>query len=234
MILSHKHKFIFLCNGKTGTTSIEKLLGPLQEGSEYDVGISGLFVAKHIPPAILKSCLPEHVWREYYKFVFVRNPWDWFVSNWFWNSVRRPSAAEGHAPRTLRARIANRLKRMQRRLGLLPSRPAMDQPLVYDAQDVDHLFQLLRQYRGLPGKDGYYQSNWVYDMQGEPLVDFIGRFENLAADFAAIKRKLGLEGQLSHLNSTGHASYRRYFSPEAVARVAELWEVDVRNFNYSF
>ena len=39
MIISHKHKFIFLCNGKTGTTSIEELLRPLQEGAEFDFGV---------------------------------------------------------------------------------------------------------------------------------------------------------------------------------------------------
>ena len=51
MILSHRRKFIFFCNGKTGTTSIEKVLEPLDEGRRYAFDAPGLFIAKHIPPA---------------------------------------------------------------------------------------------------------------------------------------------------------------------------------------
>lgn len=49
---------------------------------KYSFSVHGLFVNKHIPPAISKSCLSSEIWNSYFKFVFVRNPWDWFVSQW--------------------------------------------------------------------------------------------------------------------------------------------------------
>ncbi len=42
MILSHEHKFIFFCNGKTGTSSIEQALEPIQQGQEYYIDIQGV------------------------------------------------------------------------------------------------------------------------------------------------------------------------------------------------
>lgn len=40
MILSHMHKFVFICNGRTGTTSIQTALDPFHEGGEYQMGVN--------------------------------------------------------------------------------------------------------------------------------------------------------------------------------------------------
>ncbi|MCS3642372.1 hypothetical protein GGP70_003075 [Salinibacter ruber] len=48
MILSHTHEFIFICNGKIGTNSMEALLGPYQEGREFEVGVEGFYTEKHM------------------------------------------------------------------------------------------------------------------------------------------------------------------------------------------
>ena len=42
MIVSHKHKFIFICNGKTGTTSIEHGLAAYDESVDMNHGAPGL------------------------------------------------------------------------------------------------------------------------------------------------------------------------------------------------
>jgi len=80
MILSHTHKFIFIANGKTGTSSIETALQPYQEGAALKIGVEGLYTPKHVPPVVLRSQLGPKIWDEYFTFAFVRNPWDWFVS----------------------------------------------------------------------------------------------------------------------------------------------------------
>src|SRR3954469_11273109 len=85
MVLSHRHKFIFFCNGKTATTSVEKILEPLDEGKRFAFDAPGLFIAKHMPPSVLRGMLPQDTWRSYFKFVFVRNPFAWVVSQWKYN-----------------------------------------------------------------------------------------------------------------------------------------------------
>lgn len=234
MILSHTHKFIFFCSSKVGTTSMEEILRPLQEGAEYDFGSPGAgIVPKHIPPAILRGAIPEKIWNEYFKFVFVRNPWDWFVSQWFYNSV---SAADPKIARRtgLKRRTAHTALRLRRR-----SPEAGPEPLVrcsdeLRAEDVHAVFELLKRFKGLPGRAGLYQSNWVYDMNDTMVVDYVGRYESLEADFDEIKRHLGLDLPLPHLNKTEHRDYRSYYSPETRDLVADLWAVDVENFGYSF
>lgn len=72
-MISHNKQFIFIAIPKTGTTSILK--GPfcgLRECSEED-----FFVKKHNPLADYSSFIDS-----YFKFAFVRNPWDWVLS-WF-------------------------------------------------------------------------------------------------------------------------------------------------------
>src|SRR3954447_18105256 len=130
MILSHTHKFIFICSSKVGTTSMEEVLRPLQEGADYDFGSPGArIVPKHIPPAILRGALPEKVWNAYFKFVFVRNPWDWFISQWFFNSV---SATDARA-------LSGRLRRQARSAtrGLRgPAGPPEPAPLIRRGSDL--------------------------------------------------------------------------------------------------
>lgn len=235
MILSHTHKFIFICNSRVGTTSMEHMLRPLQEGEEYDFG-TPFYVPKHIPPAILRAVLPTDVWTNYFKFVFVRNPWDWVVSQWFYNSVgavpdeTRPSG--GVMRRARRSLVALQRSRDRRRLKPLYPPPHAGSRLM--REDVDMVFEVLKRFRGLPGRDGHYQSNWVFDMDGQAIVDYVGRFETLQSDIAAIMQRTGLDLSLTHLNRTAHKDYRVYYSDEARERVAELWSVDLANFGYTF
>jgi len=234
MILSHTHKFIFICSSKVGTTSMEEVLRPLQEGADYDFGSPGArIVPKHIPPAILRGALPEKVWNEYFKFVFVRNPWDWFISQWFYNSV---NSADARTP--LSSRLRKQARRTLLRMGGDAPRVERSELVRFGdelrTEDIDAVFEVLTLFKGLPGRDGLYQSNWVYDMDDRVIVDYIGHYETLEADFEEITRQLGLDLQLPRLNRTEHRDYRSYYSPETRDRVGELWAVDVKNFGYSF
>ena len=81
MILSHRRKFIYFAAGKTGTGSIETALHRYKESGALARGPHG----KHIPPLWVRPEFPEEQWSHYFKFGFVRNPWDWVLSNYFWN-----------------------------------------------------------------------------------------------------------------------------------------------------
>jgi hypothetical protein len=208
MILSHRYKFIFFCNGRTGSTSIEHALAKFQEGAEYNIGAPGLFVATHVPPATLQGLLPVQVWSDYFKFVFVRNPWDWVLSQWAHNVVKPATEAGG---RDLRG---------------TPERPLT-------AQDIDWLHAGLRQYRALPGAPSLQQSSYAHDPDGNRLVDFVGKFENLEADFRKAMDRLGIRAALPHLNPGDRpADFRRCYGADGWARVGELWAVDIERFGY--
>ena len=94
MVISHRKKFIFVHNYKVAGTSLRRSLrkyddksplkSPLQSKLPLLFGIYPRIYSNnyptHITAAELKEKLPQGVFDSYYKFGFVRNPWDWQVS----------------------------------------------------------------------------------------------------------------------------------------------------------
>ena len=91
MIISHRHRFVFAAVPKTGTHSVRQALRE-QLGDE-DVEQVGLFVNKRFPWSDLAAIqhghlalrqvrpyLGDEAFDGYFKFAFVRNPFDRFVS----------------------------------------------------------------------------------------------------------------------------------------------------------
>ncbi len=85
MIISHKHKFIFIAVPKTATHAVRMALRP--ELGDQDEEHCTLFEQKrtsynfnsshgHIPASAIRQAVGEQVWNEYFKFGFVRNPFD--------------------------------------------------------------------------------------------------------------------------------------------------------------
>lgn len=86
MIISHKHKFIFIKNGKTAGTSIEIFLSQLCASSDIFTPIYPA-VEPHFPrnyegfynrmtSAEVRDRIGKKTWKEYFKFCVERNPWD--------------------------------------------------------------------------------------------------------------------------------------------------------------
>lgn len=94
MIVSHRHKFIFVKTRKTAGTSMEIFLSKIcgrediltpiypQENGHFPRNHEGFF--NHMPALNVKSILGEDIWNSYFKFCVERNPWDKVVSQFFW------------------------------------------------------------------------------------------------------------------------------------------------------
>jgi Sulfotransferase family len=96
MIVSHQYKFIFIhinkCAGSSMTYAIaphlgeeDIVLGVTPEGEKLSrewKKKNGLH--KHATAAQVKEVLGDEIWNSYFKFSFVRNPWDMLVSTYHW------------------------------------------------------------------------------------------------------------------------------------------------------
>ena len=91
MIVSHRHRFIFFAVPRTGThavrSALEDRLGPddwQQQSLTARVRLPVPALARvghgHITLRQVRACLPEAMWRGYFKFACVRNPYARFVS----------------------------------------------------------------------------------------------------------------------------------------------------------
>ena len=115
MIISHQHRFIFFAIPKTGTHSVRRALR-LHLGPQ-DLEQVGLFVEKrfpfpefagiqhgHISAREIRPVLGDQAFRSYFKFAFVRNPFDRFVS--YCAFMGREGGAFEAAPRDFMKQVA--------------------------------------------------------------------------------------------------------------------------------
>lgn len=80
------------------------------------------------------------------------------------------------------------------------------------------------------------QANYVTDQHGALIVDFIGHYERLESDFAHVCRRIGIcPPPLPHRRqATDRADYRRYYTHETAALVADHFAADIARFGYTF
>lgn len=98
-MISDEYRFIFVHINKTGGTSIEKVFEP--QADQQDLRY------KHQPAAFYKERFPYR-FRDYFKFSFVRNPWDWLVSRYHWS--RDHQHLIDYSFRELLRRLENRVR----------------------------------------------------------------------------------------------------------------------------
>lgn len=100
MIISHRHRFVFIKTMKTAGTSIEVLLSQLC-GEDDVVTPFGRPEAKHRPrnfqgfynhmsAAEVRAAIGPELWNSYFTFCFERNPWDKAVSHYCFVKGRAP------------------------------------------------------------------------------------------------------------------------------------------------
>lgn len=88
------------------------------------------------------------------------------------------------------------------------------------------------------------QSQFIHAENGRCLVDFVGRFERLEADFAIACRRVGLADHgLQHTNRArmaanaprrAHRHYTDYYDADTREFVAGYYAADIANFDYRF
>ena len=88
MLVSHTKKFIFIHNYKVAGTSIREVLAKyrlspaqrLQQKLGWKSRNHLKTADNHQTAQQIRERLPEKVFNNYYKFGFVRDPWDWQAS----------------------------------------------------------------------------------------------------------------------------------------------------------
>jgi len=222
-IVSHEHEFVYFIVPKVACSSIKTALLPLFDS---DVSEEELVREDGIPAAhrlfktsphsinkrrLLKGIKKDH-YSGYFKFAFVRNPWDRLLSCYL-----QKLAPGGQG-----------LNRYD--FGGVELQYGM--PF---AEFVEAVYQIPDEEA-----DRHFRSQHITVCGPDDMIlaDFVGRFENLEADFAHVVRKIGASHlELPHLlpsPSRGARSYRDYYDDETAERVGERFRKDVEIFGYQF
>lgn len=83
--------------------------------------------------------------------------------------------------------------------------------------------------------------NLLMKVDGQIYMDFIGRFENLLNDWEIIQTKIGVKKQVlpktndrARKNNRKKSFYKEQYSQNLIDLVGELYEEDIKLFKYSF
>lgn len=172
--------------------------------------VRGLFDVKSVEhaPAEWYQQLDPDKFQRYFKFTFVRNPWDRAVSAYTYLSKGGSAASEEDKHW---AAFVNR----------------------YDSFD-DFICQWMNPGNVMRNALFTPQLVFLKDSFGQMDIDFVGRFESLQQDFDSVAQKLGVSAQLPHLNQSRSASYQRFYTDRSRKIVAEVYAQDIATFDYRF
>ncbi len=78
------------------------------------------------------------------------------------------------------------------------------------------------------------QLRYIADADNKVIVDYVGRFETLARDFADVCAKIGVQANaLEKINATAHKPWQAYYTPAMFDLVREMDAADIAAFGYS-
>ena len=207
MIVSQEHKFLFFAVNKTGTTSAEKYL------QNYGT----VRLPKHSTAQEYKNFVDrkdgfslDEDFASYFKFAFVRNPWDRLVSLY-------------------KYRMRPKYRDPNDRYHAFSTYGIEFEDWVLDPESS--LYQIMNAGR----TPAFPQSRRLSDADGAALVDFVGKFECLSAHFKQACQHIGLPvKRLSRVNVSQGKPYMDYYNEQTRAKVEEVFKEDVKRFGYTF
>ncbi|HWT11294.1 MAG TPA: sulfotransferase family 2 domain-containing protein [Allosphingosinicella sp.] len=119
-------------------------------------------------------------------------------------------------------------------------RAGMWQPERYRVPEFESFERFVTQWlaeRDVEKLDGVFQPQWLFlcDRDLKPLVDHVGRLEDLGPTYAFVERHIGRFAPIARANRSGEAlDYRAFYTPETVELVGRIYRKDIETFGYVF
>lgn len=185
---------------------------PKAAGTSINEALYGRFIG-HPHALDVKRWAPADV-KSLPMFGVTRNPWDRLVSAW---------------------RFA------RRGLGVGETyRAGMWKPEQYQVPEFQTFDRFVREWlatRDVTKLDGVFQPQWMFlcDGNGKLIVDHVGKLDDLSPTLDFVRQVRGQALEVRNANRSGEAvDYRSFYTPELVEHVGQIYERDVRAFDYEF
>lgn len=202
-MLSTRYKCICVRISKAASTSMLKAF----KAKKRRILDGSFFSKKHYTIGYYRDTYPRQ-FNKYFKFAFVRNPWDRIYSQYRYQRYNKEFEIADCS-------FQEWLYKCEEALN------TPDQFLFGRNRElfVHHLTD---------------QLNWIA-LDGEIAVDFIGRFERLKADFEYVCERLNSKIVLQHHNvSKYHDDCKTAYDDSMIELVARWHSQDIEYFKYKF
>lgn len=83
-------------------------------------------------------------------------------------------------------------------------------------------------------KEARLQKDFIYSADGELLMDFVGRFKKINAEFATICPRIRISTSLPRVNVSNEAPSQQYYTEETRELVRQTFEAGIAFFGYEF
>lgn len=187
-----EHRCVFIHIPKTAGTSVARSL--FGEDS------------RHIPCIEYEKANPEKFQR-YFKFTFVRNPWDRLYSAYHF------------------------LKKG----GMCSDDAAWAQNNLSHYKSFEHFVAEWINYDNIMSWVHFRpQLHFITNAAGQIAMEYIGRMEHIDTDFDIVCHKLGVTASLPALNQTKKGHYTDAYTPEMIDIVTNAYQQDISALGYTF
>ena len=196
--LFDQHRCVFVHVPKSAGTSVAHGLF----GKEFESAKLG-----HAKLRAYEVLLGRDAFATYFKFAFVRNPWDRVVSAY---EFLKQGGTGTYDVEWTAAHI-----------GKYPDFRTFVQQWITPRNIY---------------RNAVFVPQWEFVMvRGKVAVDFLGHYESLHSDFSRITRQLGLTSSLEHRNrSMSRKDYRNYYDAATRHIIDKVYRKDIEVFDYVF
>jgi len=217
MLLSSRYRFLFVHTAKTGGTSIRAALGRYKWADPHRPAQFLASRLDHLTGHRLGLKFPRHA-----KVVAAKEmlPPEVFAALFKFAFVRNPwdlQVSSWHHVRRERPHLLEGIDDLE---GFLRFKLEGERPPHYIL-------------------DASAEPQWrhLIDLDGDCVVDFVGRYETLERDFAEACRRIGLPRvpRLPHKRAgSRREDYRSYYTDQAAELVARHFRADIEHLEYAF
>ena len=229
-MISTDHKFVFLRVPKSAGKSIDTALKPyymqlpavfrtVDKNEREDKSFSQHFSYRDClhhteRPRFAKLPIGLLDISTFFKFAFVRNPWDRIASYYF-----SKQATSSPTRRAFKKKFSNWIKEVgQQDNSWDMKKPKTGAYPILHCQQIQYLTEDM-------------------STEGRIAVDFVGRFESLRKDLGHIEEQIGIKINLPKRKlgkSRGKKHYSLYYNEESIEMIRDLFARDIEYFGYEF
>ena len=203
MLVNDNHNFLFVHIQKTAGSSITDVLSKTEKTKKLVYAHS------------MVNTIDITKYQNYYKFCFVRNPFDRLVS---WYNMLIHKKHNNDWSKYV-------LQNSKNFSGFLDLTDVIMEKNLSEKRSVINY----------PKSISFNQLDYITDVDGNIVMDHIGRFENLVEDFDIVMKNIGINKyHLPHINKYKHKNYREYYTDKDIEKVYAMYKRDIEYFNYNF
>jgi len=162
--------------------------------------------SRHVPWFEFQKANPWK-YKRYFKFAFVRNPWDRLVSSYFF----------------------------LRKGGMDPQDAAWAEQNLRQFEDFGSFVRGCVNEENIQTWVHFLpQHYFICNQDGKVMVDFVGRMETMEKDFSYVAGRLGCDKKLAKVNAGNNRHYSDHYDEETREIVRRVYARDIELFGYSF